>query len=144
MTKRATCEQLTFVYCKSCGRIIGTGGSCSYDCKYDSDDVGERPKNSVELRDYELVGVRPFRKFDNKGVSKARRIVKGVPLRRFRVAYQIAPWPSKTRHITVIARQGCGATGLALETLMKKHGRKSVRLLRRIRVLGVVRGGRRI
>ena len=50
---------------------------------------------------------------------------------RWRVLYQIAPWPSRVRTATVRCPTACGARGLVRERLKKKHGAKNVRLLRR-------------
>lgn len=49
-------------------------------------------------------------------------------LKRWKVFYQIAPWPSRCRSITVEASESCGARGLAGDRLSKRYGKKNVRM----------------
>ncbi len=62
-------------------------------------------------------------------IKHARR--HGLAARRWRVLYQIAPWPSRTRSATALCPTSCGARGMVWERLKKKHGAKNVRLLHR-------------
>ena len=59
-----------------------------------------------------------------------RRFRIAAPPIKWKVKYQIAPWPSRTRTTTVLCATSCGARGLVWERLKKKYGPKNVRLLR--------------
>ena len=46
--------------CNACGSAIGSGGLCSFKCRYDSEHEDARPEGSVILAVYLLSEERPY------------------------------------------------------------------------------------
>ena len=56
----AKAKTIRRLMCNACGAAIGSGGLCSFKCRYDSEHEDARPEGSVTLSVYVLSEERPY------------------------------------------------------------------------------------